>query len=390
VAELRLALVGPSWPFRGGIARTTTELAAALAERGTLAAFLTPQRQYPRWLYPGGGDLDPAACPRLAVAQRCYSVLEPWTWGRLLRRLRAASPRVLVLPYWTWAWAPLFRLVQWRGNLPTLAVVHNVADHDASAAQRRAARAVLRRCCGFLCHAGEVAETLRRQFPGRALTVHPLPAFAGPPADREAARRQLGVPEGTTAVLSFGLIRPYKGVEVLLEAARLLPADSPVVLLLAGEPWGGVGAVVQERLRDPALAGRVRAHLGWVAEDEVAWWAAAADVAVLPYRRATGSAVAALMLGYGLPLVASRVGGLAEVVEDGRNGLLVPPGEPAALAAALQRVVDPVVRARLAEGAQASAGRYSWASYATALEEVARGALTGRAGPGEATTPLGR
>ncbi len=388
--ELRLALVGPSWPFRGGIARTTTELAAALAQRRTLAAFLTPQRQYPRWLYPGGGDRDPAACPRLGVAHRCYSVLEPWTWSRLLRRLRAAAPHVLVLPYWTWAWAPLYLLLQRRAGLATVAVVHNAADHDASAAQRRAATAVLRRCHGFLCHAGEVAETLRRQFPGRSLAVYPLPAIAGPPADRVAARRQLGVPEGTTAVLCFGLIRPYKGVEVLLDAVRLLPADLPLVVLVAGEPWGDAREAVHQRLRDPAIAGRVHAHLGWLAEAEVAWWAAAADVAVLPYRRATGSAVAAQMLGYGLPLVATRVGGLAEVVEEGRNGLLVPPGEPAALAAALQRLAEPTVRARLAEGARASAERWSWPSYAAALEAVASGALKGWAERAGATTPPGR
>ena len=367
MGELRLALVGPSWPFRGGIARTTTELAAALAQRGSLAAFLTPQRQYPGWLYPGGGDRDPAACPRLGVAQRCFSVLEPWTWGRLLRRLRAAAPQVLVLPYWTWAWAPLYRLVQGRAGVPAVAVVHNAADHDAGAAQRRTAEAVLRRCRGFLCHAEDVAKTLRRQFPGRVVAVHPLPAIVGPLAERATARRQLGVPEGATAVLCFGLIRPYKGVDVLLDAVRLLSPDLPLVVLLAGEPWGEAKEVIHRRLRDPALAGRVRAHLGWVAEDEVAWWAAAADVAVLPYRHATGSAVAALMLGYGLPLVASCVGGLAEVVEDGRNGLLVPPGEPAALAEALERLLDPDLRARLAEGAQASARRWSWASYACLL-----------------------
>ncbi len=390
VPEPRLALVGPSWPFRGGIARTTTELAAALGERGTLAAFLTPRRQYPRWLYPGGGDRDPAACPRLGVAQPCFAALEPWTWRQVLRRLHAAAPEALLLPYWTWAWAPLHLALVWRAGVPAVAVVHNAADHDAGWAQRRAARAVLHRCRGFLCHAGEVAETLGRDFPGRPLAVHPLPAVAGLRGDRVAARRHLGVPEEATAVLCFGLIRPYKGVEVLLDALHLLPEDSPLMVLLAGEPWGEAGAVIGERLRAPILARRVRAHLGWVAEEEVAWWAAAADAAVLPYRRATGSAVAALMLGYGLPLVASRVGGLAEVVDDGHNGLLVPPADAPALASALQRLLDAAELARLAAGARASATRWSWESYAAAIEGVARAALTSVAGREEATTPPGR
>lgn len=384
----RLILVGPSWPLRGGIARTTTELAAALERRGKLAAFLTPWRQYPTWLYPGAHDRDPAACPRLGVAQACFAVFEPWTWRGLRWRLREARADALVFPYWTWAWAPLYVTLLRRLALPAVAVVHNPADHDASWPQRRSARAVLRRCKGFLCHAGEVAGTVARHFPGRPLAVHPLPAMTGPRPARELARRRLGVPEGTTAVLCFGLIRPYKGVEVLLEAVRQLPQGAPLLVLLAGEPWGGVGERIQVQLQDAALAERVRAHLGWVREDEVGWWAAAADAAVLPYRRATGSAVAALMLGYGLPLVATRVGGLADVVEDGYNGMLVPPGDAAALAAALLRTCDGPWLAKLAAGAREVAARWSWGSYAEALEQVVGEALTPVGGPVAPTTPL--
>ncbi len=390
MSEPRLALVGPSWPFRGGIARTTTELAAELERRGTLAAFLTPRRQYPGWLYPGGGDRDPAACPRLGVAHRCFAVLEPWTWRGLRRRLQAASPTALILPYWTWAWAPLHVYLLRRCGYPAVAVVHNPADHDSSPWQRRVAGAVLRRCRGFLCHAQEVADAVREAYPGRPVTVHPLPAMAGGHADRDVARRQLGVPDGTVAVLCFGLIRPYKGIDVLLEAVAQLPGDPPLVVLLAGEPWGGERAVLERRLAAPPLASRVRAHLAWVAEEEVGWWAAAADAAVLPYRRATGSAVAALMLGYGLPLVASRVGGLPEVVEDGFNGILVPPGDAAALAAALQRLAVPEVRERLATGARAVAARWSWGSYVQRLEAIVGEVLTRWVGGGEATTPRAR
>mgnify|MGYP001207866102 CR=1 FL=1 len=390
MSEPRLALVGPSWPFRGGIARTTTELAAELERRGTLAAFLTPRRQYPGWLYPGGGDRDPAACPRLGVAQPCFAVLEPWTWAGAGRRLRAAAPAALVLPYWTWAWAPLHVYLVRRSRCPVVAVVHNPADHDASPWHRRVARAVLRRCGGFLCHAGEVAKVVGSAFPDRPLAVHPLPPILGSAGDRQAARRQLGVPEGAVAVLCFGLIRPYKGIDVLLEAVARLPAEAPLLVLLAGEPWGGARAELERRLAEPALAGRVRAHLRWVPEEEVGWWAAAADAAVLPYRRATGSAVAALMLGYGLPLVATAVGGLAEVVEDEVNGLLVPSADPTALAAALQRLLAPELRGRLAAGARASATRWSWGAYARTLEELVAEILTRWEGRGEATTPPAR
>jgi D-inositol-3-phosphate glycosyltransferase len=99
-------------------------------------------------------------------------------------------------------------------------------------------------------------------------------------------------------------------------------------------------------------------------------WFAAADAAVLPYRSATGSAVAAQALGWGLPLVGSAVGGIAEVVEEGVNGLLVPPEAPEALAGALARIADESLRARLAEGARAASRRWNWSSYAELLVDL--------------------
>jgi glycosyltransferase involved in cell wall biosynthesis len=365
----RLALIGPSNPFRGGIARTTTALAAAVGARGALGAFLTPRRQYPRWLYPGGADIDPRACPTLETADRCFGVLEPWTWPTLRQRLTAAAPDAVVVPYWTWAWAPVVRAVTSWGR-PVISVVHNPADHDAGWLERRAARAVLGRCRGFLCHAKSVAATLGASYPGIRSAVHPLPADRLELPARAAARRRLGVPDDATAFLAFGLLRPYKGTDLLLEAFARLPEGHRAVLLLAGEPWGGLAADLRRRLADPRLGARVIAALRWVPEEEAPTWFAAADVAVLPYRSATGSAVAAQALGAGLPVIASRVGGLAEAVDDGDSGVLVPPGNVAALVGALERMLQPSERARLAQGAGQAAAGSSWDSYAATLEDL--------------------
>jgi glycosyltransferase involved in cell wall biosynthesis len=366
-----LALVGPSWPLRGGIARATTALAAALSARGRLAGFFVPIRQYPGALYPGRRDTDANACPRLPEAQPCFHVLEPWTWGRLRRRLRAADSDALVLPYWTSAWAPLFWFVAHSAEVPVIAVVHNPTDHDGSWRTRSVARLTLGKCRGFLCHARHVAGIIEHQFPGAAVVVHPLPPEAPPVEDREAARRRLGVAHDAVAVLCFGLMRPYKGVDVLLEAVARLPAGLPIVLLLAGEPWGELAGRLRRRIARDDLASRVVARLQWVPEAEVSTWFASSDAAILPYRNATGSAVAAQALGWGLPIVGSAVGGIAEVVEDGVNGLLAPPEDVGALSAALAQIADASLRARLARGAQASSQRWTWASYAQVLEGLA-------------------
>jgi glycosyltransferase involved in cell wall biosynthesis len=183
------------------------------------------------------------------------------------------------------------------------------------------------------------------------------------------------------AVLCFGLIRPYKGVDVLLEAVARLPRGVPFALLLAGEPWGGLARSLRARLRRPDLTGRVVERLEWLPESDVAEWFTAADAAVLPYRTATGSAVAAQALGYGLPIVASAVGGLTDVVLEGVNGILVPAGSPEALAAALARIADGELR--LAAGARETAARWTWDGYAADLETLVRGVLDECASGGE-------
>jgi len=365
-----VALVGPSWPLRGGIARTTTTLASTLDARGELAAFFVPRRQYPAWLYPGRRDTDASACPRLPLAKSCFSVMAPWSWLRLARRLRLLEARALVLPYWTAAWAPLDLFLARFTPLPIVSVVHNPADHDSGPVARRAARAVLGRSAAYFCHAAEVERRVASIFPGRPTAVHPLPPerIDMGTARRQAARSRLGVPPDRVAVLCFGLIRPYKGVDVLLDAFAQAPAGCPLVLLLAGEPWGRTAEALRRRITTPELAGRVVSHLAWVPEDEVGDWFAAADAAVLPYRSATGSAVAAQALGYGLPIVGSAVGGIRDVVGDGTTGLLVPPGNPNALATALAKIADPSLRCRLRAGVEDAVRRWSWASYAAALQ----------------------
>lgn len=364
---MRATLIGPSWPQRGGIARTTTALAAALAEENHLASFLVPSRQYPRWLYPGHADEDPEACPHLAVAEPVFAVLEPWTWPRMMARVTAGAPDCLVLPFWTWAWAPLELYLLARARRPAVAIVHNLADHDGSLVGRVAARMVLRRCAGYFCHAESVAHEMRRRFPGRPTAVHPLPPVPAPAVDRGAARRRLGVAEETVVFLCFGLIRAYKGVDLLLEAFAALPRDCDAILLIAGEPWGGAARAIARRIQAPHLAGRVVARLEWIPEREVAGTFAAADVVVLPYRSATGSAVAAQALGWGRPVLATAVGGIPDVIRDGGNGMLVPAGDVTALTAAMRCLLDADHRARLADGAACDGRRWNWRSYAGTL-----------------------
>jgi glycosyltransferase involved in cell wall biosynthesis len=371
LVSVKLVLFGPGHPYRGGIARTTSELVRALRRRGHEVEFFAPRRQYPRWLYPGGDDRDPAACPALPGTRTELDPLAPWRWHRVRRAAQAVRANAWVVPYWTWAWAGWWRsLLGASQRPPTVAVVHNPADHGAGPVRRLAARSVLSRCHALFTHARSLSRHLEAEYPGVPVASHPIPPFELTELpERGPARRLLDLPERRRVALFLGLIRPYKGVEVLLEAFSRVPDRERWCLVVAGEPWGGLGDRLRRMVRELDLEGVVRLELRWIPEPEVPTLLAAADVVVLPYRSGSQSAVAPIALASGVPVVASAVGGLPEVVEDGVNGVLVEPGSVEALV----RAINGLDRERLTGltvGARAWRGTVTWDSYAAALEDL--------------------
>jgi glycosyltransferase involved in cell wall biosynthesis len=366
---MKLVVLGPGHPFRGGIATTTTEMVRVLRGRGHEVVFMTPRRQYPEWLYPGAaGGRDPNACPRLEDSRPVVDPLNPLTWPDGRRAASRERADAWVIPYWTWVWAGWWRFLLGSPRPPAVAVVHNPVDHDAGPAQRAAARLVLGRCQGLFTHARALAAHLSEAFPAVSVASYPLPATSAVELpNRTDARRSLGLAtEGRVAVF-MGLIRPYKGVDVLLDAVAALPADSDWFVVVAGEPWGALGDQLRARAGEPDLVDRVRLELDWVNEDRMRILLAAADVVVLPYRSGSQSAIAPQVLGHGVPVLATAVGGLPEVVLDGVNGRLVAPGSVAELASALIEL-DETTLAELAAGARATTSRLTWDGYAAELE----------------------
>ncbi len=373
---MRLVVFGSGHPFRGGVARATTELVQALEARGHELRFLTPTRQYPRWLFPGVDDRDPEACPRLGCAEAVLEPLNPTAWPRSRRVALAHQADAWIVPYWTWAWAPMWWFVLRGPHPPAVAVVHNPTDHDAGMRHRLAARTVLKRCRALFTHARILETELAKAYPGRPTASYPLPpAAVGPLPDAGLSRARLGLRQSGRVLVFLGLIRPYKGLEHLLQAMARLPEDSDWQLLVAGEPWGVTASDLEARVEALAIADRVRLHLGWVPEPEVPVLLAAADLVALPYLRGSQSAVAPLALGAGVPVLSTRVGGLPEIIRHGTDGWLVAPGSATEIATALE-TIDHERLAALAAGARESAGRFTWAGYAAALEALIEQVVT--------------
>jgi glycosyltransferase involved in cell wall biosynthesis len=376
---VKVALLGPTHPYRGGIAHYTTLLARAFAARHDVA-MVSFTRLYPGFLFPGATQFDASgeAIAPPAPAARVVDSLLPWTWLRAGRMLRRLAPDLLVVPWWHPFFGPSLgtaaRAARPRGAAGPKRVFlcHNVEPHEPAPGLRALAAYGLGAADGFLVHARSEAARLARYAGTRPVRVHPHPSyevFHAAAPDRERARAALDA-RGKT-ILFFGYVRPYKGLADLLAALALARPDSWDLLYVVGEfyePRERYAAALAHR----ALRDKVRVVDRYVANEEVAAYVAAADVVALPYREATGSGIAQVAFGGGTPVIATRTGGLEEVVEDGATGLLVPPGDPAALARAIERYFDEGMAPRLREGVARARGRFTWDALVEALIELGR------------------
>ncbi|MEM0961784.1 MAG: glycosyltransferase [Bacteroidota bacterium] len=365
-----ITLVGPSWPYRGGIAHFQTSMQRTLTSRGHDVNAITFQRQYPEVLFPGTTQFDPGPAPEdLPLAHRLVDSLNPLSWRRAASAGSASD--VAVLSYWMPFLAPatgvIARGLRQRG-VTVLGLVHNAIPHERRPGDRALTRYALRACDGLVVLSEDVerdVESLGLDAPRRRVE-HPVYDTFGDPVDRSDARRMLQLAEAPT-FLFFGFIRRYKGLHVLLDAWPSVRQRVPAAqLVIAGEFYADEDAL---RAQIDALDG-VRLDADYIPDARVPLYVSAADAVVQPYITATQSGVAQVAFHFGRPVITTDVGGLAEVVPDGEAGLVVPPDDAAALANALVRFVTKDLGPTLSAGAVRQRDRFSWDRLAEAIEDL--------------------
>lgn len=372
---MRIALVGPTHPFKGGVALHTTATAHELAAAGHDVRLVSWSRLYPRRLYPGELTV-PGGEPELPVFPGTTHPLRwdrPDTWWRTGRGLHDVDVVVLVMviPAQVPALLTLARAARGgpaAGRPAVVAVAHNVVPHETHPGGRWLAERLLRSVDGVLVHAPEQARLAREHGARRVALAGLPPHLPGGEPPSPAPARPPHPAAGPVRVLALGIVRDYKGVDLLLQAARAVPG---VTVTVAGEQWGRAGERVRELAADPALAGRVELLPGYLPAARVPDLMLRHDVLALPYRSATASQNVLLGHAYRLPVLASRVGTFGEQVADGVDGLLVPPGDVPALTAALTRLTGDGVLDRLRDGVPPVDLRGPWQHYLAALTGLA-------------------
>lgn len=368
----RIALVGPSWPYRGGIAHFQTGMQRAFEAAGHDTAAVTFRRQYPESLFPGTTQFDPGPPPPdLEPAAQLLDSVNPLSWPATARFI-ADRADVAVLSYWMPFLAPmtgvLSRSLQGRG-VTVVGVVHNAIPHERRPGDLALGRYALRGLEGAVALSESVEadlQTLGLEVETRRVE-HPVYSGFGEPVPKTDARAALSLEDDGPVFLFFGFIRRYKGLHVLLEAwpgvRRWLPTAR---LVIAGEFYADEA---ETRARIADLEG-VILEADYIPDERVPLYFGAADAVVQPYVSATQSGVAQIAFHFGRPVITSDVGGLAEVVGDDA-GLVVPPNDASALEAALVRFIEDGLEAELSSGAEGRRERFSWGRLVGALEDVA-------------------
>jgi glycosyltransferase involved in cell wall biosynthesis len=349
-----------------------TLLCRALRARRHDVTFFGFTRQYPAWLYPGQTDKDPSQAALVEDVVPILDSLNPISWVRTALRIRREQPDWLILPWWTSFWTPQYltiaALVRQSKRTKILFICHNVVEHETNAVKQLGTRSVLRLGDHFIVHSDEDLRQLNRIVPGAPVSCVLHPTYGeliNQRVDQDEARRRLGV-DGRT-LLFFGFVRPYKGLEYAIRSLPLILKKYPATLLIAGEFW--IPKEPIERLiAELGIASRVRLMDRYIPNEEIGPYFSAADLLLLPYVSATQSGIAQIAYSLDLPVVASRVGGFLDIVEHGKTGYLVEPGNPAAIAEAVIDFYDHQRREALTAGIKAVRDRFSWDWLVTVIE----------------------
>lgn len=313
---------------------------------------------------------------RRPAARRALKAAEyPVDWALVLAALAGRRPAQRPdIVHVQWTVQPALDGLAWQVlralGVPLVYTVHNLVPHDAAPSDAARYGRLYRAADALVVHSVRSAAALRERWGIRPQRIAVVPM--GPmleewlPIPRDEARRRLGLPPDAELVLFAGLIEPYKGLGDLIAAFGALAGRRPLAhLAIAGKP-NAPFAPYERQLAALGLGARTTLDLRFLPEPRLAAYLCAADVVVLPYRAVTSSAMLLAARRFGCPVVATDVGDLGEIVVDGETGLLAPPGDPAALARAVERLLaDPALAARLGQaGQEVALGPHGWAASA--------------------------
>ncbi len=368
-----IVIIGPAHPLRGGLASFDERMARAFIEAGYSASIYTFSLQYPGFLFPGTTQYSTEQAPEdLDIHVRINSV-NPLNWLSVGKELRKRNPDLVIIRYWLPFMAPclgtILRQVRKNKHTRIVCLVDNIIPHEHFPFQTQLTKYFVKAVDGFIAMSESVLQDLRLFTQKEAMQiVHPLYDNFGMPLPKIEARNFLQLPEQAKIVLFFGFIRKYKGLDILLEAMKLLQEKgSDIQLLVAGEFYGD--RAPYDAIIEQYKLGNVILRTNFIANNEVKYYLSASDFVIQPYREATQSGVTPLAYHFEKPMLVTNVGGLPEMVPDGKVGVVVNP-TPESVAEGIKKLYA-FGEAHFLPYLKEEKQKYSWSTLVNSIMDIA-------------------
>jgi D-inositol-3-phosphate glycosyltransferase len=328
---MKIFIIGPAYPLRGGPAQFNENFCRALAKEGHDAQIISYSLQYPNFLFPGSTQYETSGkAPEDLQIHTKINTVNPFNWIGVARYIKKQKPDLLIFRFWLPFFGPslgtIAKLVKRGTGIKVMALTDNVIPHEKRFGDKPFTSYFIKSCHGFITMSHKVYEDLSKftSTQNKICTPHPMYETYGPKVSMTEARKKLGLGDNDKIIMFFGLIREYKGLDFLLEAMadeRIKKAG--IKLLVAGEFYEK-REVYDELIKKNQLENSVILHTHFIPNEEVRYYFCASNLIAQTYRNATNSGVTMVGYYYEKPMLVTNVGGLAEIVPHGKAGYVVP------------------------------------------------------------------
>ncbi|HVZ96007.1 MAG TPA: glycosyltransferase [Chitinophagaceae bacterium] len=342
-----VVIIGPAHPLRGGLASYDERLARAFMQEGYETSIYTFSYQYPSFLFPGTTQYSSEPAPKdISIKVRINSV-NPLNWISVGNELKNLRPDIIVVRYWLPFMGPCFgtilRRVKKNHHTKIICIADNIFPHEKRPGDTAFTKYFLKAVDGFITMSEKVLHDLHSFAKGKPVKFvpHPLYDNFGGKISRQEARAKLNIPQEAKIILFFGFIRKYKGLDILLQAMKIIHQQrsiSNLKLLIAGEFYEDEKNY-HDLLNDPGIKNELIVHTEFITDSRVKYYLCAADCVVQPYRNATQSGVTPLAYHFEIPMIVTNVGGLPSLVPDRKVGLIAEPN-PESIAQKIKEYFD--------------------------------------------------
>ena len=374
---MKIAIIGSAYPFRGGLAAYNERLAKAFQEQGEEVALYTFTLQYPNFLFPGKSQYSEDPPPKHLNIVRCINSVNPLNWLAVGNKIRKTRPDLVIIKFWLPFMGPCFgailRMIKRNGHSKVINIIDNMIPHEKRPGDRVFTQYFVKPVDAFIAMSQTVLDDVDKfdTTKPRLLSPHPLYDNFGEIRPRTEALEKLGFDPSFQYLLFFGLIRDYKGLDILIKAfADKRFRNQKLKLIVAGEYYADrekyVGLIKKHQLENDIIQVDK-----FIPDSEVALYFNACDLVVQPYKSATQSGVTQIAYHFNKPMIVTNVGGLSEMCPDGKVGYVTDP-TPNAIADAILKFFADTDKEAMIENIIGEKQKYSWDILTAAIYDLAR------------------